>query len=279
MVSLGRGLEADEEADGGFGGTGAAGDGEIVLEEVGREVDELAEAEAHAEGAVGEVIFEAGLVVIGGAVLEGQALAAAGGGLEADGAAAGAEVGSDAEGVVLEVGDVAEGELADAGLDSAVRKLGLVMVVAVVVAYGDIVDGGGVGGGGEGVVLGVAEVAEVEFEADIRAWRCSAWCEFADGGAGLDVEQGAAGMRCVAHWMRWCGDVLASRCSMPETGVLISPTATRRGRLGKLLLKGGGRGGFLSDRRGCREGRGSTAEGPGQAGWFQQKQVGETKSA
>jgi hypothetical protein len=59
------------------------------------------------------------LIVIDGAVLEGQALAAVGSWLEANGAAACAEVGCDAEGAVLEVGDVPEGKFANAGLDDS----------------------------------------------------------------------------------------------------------------------------------------------------------------
>jgi hypothetical protein len=64
------------------------------------------------------------LIVIGGAVLEGQALAAVGSGLEANRAAACPEIGCDAEGAVLEVGDVAEGKFADAGLDASDGKIG-----------------------------------------------------------------------------------------------------------------------------------------------------------
>ena len=93
-------LEAEEEAEGGLAGARTAGDGEVILLEVGREIDELAEAQADAEVAGGEVVLDAEVVVIGGAVLKGKALAAAGGGFEADGAAAGPEVGLDAEEVV-----------------------------------------------------------------------------------------------------------------------------------------------------------------------------------
>src|SRR5579859_7865985 len=91
-------LKADEEAYGGFAGDGAAGDGEVVLEEVGREEEELAESEAHAEGAAGEVTFEADGVVVGGAVLKREALAATGSGMEFDGSGAYSGEGRGAQG-------------------------------------------------------------------------------------------------------------------------------------------------------------------------------------
>ena len=65
------GLEADEEADGGLRSGDASGDGEVILLEVGRKVEKLAEAEAYSERAVGEVPLYPGGVVIGRTVLEG----------------------------------------------------------------------------------------------------------------------------------------------------------------------------------------------------------------
>ena len=170
-------LEAEEEAEGGLAGAGAAGDGEVVGEEVGLEIDKLAEAHANAEvvRAAGEVLLDAEVVVVGGAVLEGKALAAVGRGLEADGAAAGAEVGLDAV-EAGRVGDVAEGDLADAGLR------------AVQQARDER--------GGEGEVLGVAGVAEVELEAGERLGDVAQGDEFADRAAGGDEEvvAGAGGV-------------------------------------------------------------------------------------
>lgn len=70
------GLKADKEAYGGFGCGNAAGYGEVILLEVRRKVEKLAEAEPHSERAIGEVTFDTGGVVVRSAVLEGQALAA-----------------------------------------------------------------------------------------------------------------------------------------------------------------------------------------------------------
>src|ERR1017187_5017364 len=239
-------LEAEVEADGGFVGAHAASDGEVVLEEVGREVDELAEADASAEVASGEVVFEAEVVVVDGAVLLGQALAAADGGLEADGAAAGSGVSGNAEGVEGQVGDVAESEFADGGLGATEEQ-----VLA--------------GRRNEGVVLSGSDVAEVELEADVRLGDVAEGDEFSDRAAGLDGEQGVGGGG-VALFDPGDGGAEAAGSTDGEVNAI------------ELLHDGGDRGGFgagiLSDRLDCWE-----AEEAQQESWEEQARSSKDRSA
>src|ERR1017187_10040739 len=72
------------------------------------------------------------------------------------------------------MGEVAEGELADAGLGAANEP--------ILAGWGD-----------EFVVLGIAGVAEVEFEADVWLGGVAQGDEFAEGVAGLDGEDRVGG--------------------------------------------------------------------------------------
>ena len=256
-------LEADEEAEAGFAGVGAAVDGQVVCPEVRCEVDELAETETHTKMvcAAGEVLLDAEVVVVDGAVLEGQALAAAGGGREVEGSATSAEVGLDAVDLAR-VGDVAEGDLVDAGLRTGERNVscggdggrGRVVVR---------VDGRLGGSSGERIILGETGVAKVVLEADIRLAGIAQGDQLADRAAGGDGEK----IRCCDGGGRNAG-VLGVDSGNTVGVLLLNAADVRTDDAGdadaevKVLhraLEGSGRNGFLC--YGLRCGEAEKAQG------------------
>lgn len=212
-------LEACEEAEGGLRGARATGDGQVVLAEVGGKIDELAESCANAEVAAGKVLLHAEAVVVDGAVLEGQAFAAARGRSKVDGSASYAEIGLHPEDLAW-MGDVAKSDLVDSSL-----------------CAGELV-------GGElgrvGVVLGVAKVAEVVLEADVGLGRIAQSNQFADRAAGGDGKI-VMGGRCIAL--------------LDAVDVRVDDASNANGQIHaiQLLLEGERRWGVLREGLGCGE--------------------------
>ena len=93
-------------------------DAEVSRLKVGGLEEDLAELRAEAEVGREEAVFNAYVVVVGSSRLRGEALTAAGGRFEANGACSAADEGMHAEDVAG-VGDVAEGVLAGGVLDAA----------------------------------------------------------------------------------------------------------------------------------------------------------------
>jgi len=188
-------LEAGEEAEGGFTGACTTGDGEVVCPEVRCQIDELAEAQAHAKmvGAAGKALFGTEVVVVHGAILERQAFAAIGSWRKVEGSAARTDVGLHAIDLAR-VRNVSEANLMHANLRTGKN--------AGIVVCGDDGGRGRSGGGidrgrggcvGKGIVLVEARIGEVVLETDERLDGVSQRDKFADCAAGGDGKKGGSG--------------------------------------------------------------------------------------